>query len=249
MGNSTTRQNVYNSLTGLLSENCFVDKDIIALNNKKADKMKLSSTVRYIKCSSCGGVVINDELTDKKVYEIASQLAHAIDKNSAVEVKRIKYEYGDTQEFAAAKDFLNKQCKQVWDVFENKNVEMKVPKEAMKALGITNKPSLESLLHDSIQFFEKDDGSITTNLISLILDNKNLDYSFDEIFEYLKLKHNREKCNYNFTTVKYLAEKLDYDMEKVALLCADIDLLKSIFDSLSIKEKIRYILKNFSYII
>lgn len=249
MGNNATRQNVYNSLTGLLSENCFAEKDIIALNGKKSDKVRLSSTVKYIKCSDCGGVVINDELTDKKVYEIASQLALAIDKNSVTEVKRIKYEYGDTHEFAAAKDFLNKQCKQVWDVFENKNIEMKVPKEAMKALGITNKPSLESLLNDSIQFFEKDGGSITTNLISLILENKNLDYSFDEIFEYLKTKFRKENCKYNFTTVKYLAEKLDYDMEKVSLLCVDIDLLKKIFDSLSVKEKFKYILKNFSYII
>ena len=249
MGNFTTRKNVYNSLNGLFADNCYADKEIIALNGKKPDRMKLSSEVGYIKCSDCGKVVINDELTDKKVYEIAHRLAVAIDKNSVIEVKRIKCECGDPPEFAAAKDFLNKKCKQVWDVFANKNIEMNVPKAAMKALGITNKPSLEFLLDDSIKFYEKDNGSITTDLISLILENKNLDYTFDEIYEYLKTKHCKENCKYNFITVKYMAEKLSYDMEKVSSICVDIDLLKEIFESLSLKEKIKYVLKNFSYII
>ena len=245
MGNTNTAHNIYVSIDGLFSDK----SDLIGLTAKKSDKAKLLSTVRYIDNSNNGNVIINEELADKQVYEIACHLAAAIDKNSPVEVKRIKYECGETPEFAKAKEFLNKKCKQIWDVFENKNTQMNIPKEAMKALGITNKPSLESLLDDSIKFYEKDNGTITTDLISLILENKNLDYTFDEIFEYLKIKYSKEHCRYNFITVKYIAEKLNYDMEKISLLCMDIDLLKKIFNSLSVKEKIKYVMKNCSYII
>lgn len=64
---------------------------------------------------------------------------------------------------------MDKKCKEIWDVFEFKKIKLKIPHAAMKSLGITNQPTLEFLLGDSIHLFEKDNGNSTANIISSIL--------------------------------------------------------------------------------
>lgn len=233
----------------LVDEIC-IDKgnivnDMIDLSCRKSIKsIKLSLCVSYIREFNLNNVVINDELANKKVYEIAKELANAVDINSVDEVKRIKQKYGDTQEFAEAKEFLNKKCKHIWDVFENKHFKMKVPQQAMKALGITNKPSLEFLLDESLKYYEKDNGSTTVNIIESILSNPNIDYSFDEIVQYLKKSYSKERCKFNLITVKYLANKLEYNVDELNSLGASKSEVKEVFKSLSLKSKIKFIIKN-----
>lgn len=231
-------------------ENKNIINGIVDLACQKSSKQKtLSSEVRYVNSFDFNTPIINDELSDKKVYQIAKELAQAIDKNSVVDIKRLKYQYASTKEFARAKEFLNKKCKQVWDVFENKSEKIKIPKDAMKSLGISNKPTLEFLLDESIKFYEKDNGSTTVDIICSILKNPNIDYTFEEIFEYLSKKHTKEKCKYNLITVKYLAQKLDYDSEKLNSVGADKTILKRVFNLLSLKEKITVLINNINYLL
>jgi hypothetical protein len=117
----------------------------------------------------------------------------------------------------------------------------------MRALGITNKPSLEYLLADSLKFYEKDDGSTTVDIIKSILENPNIDYSFDEIFDYLKNVYKKEKCQYNMVTVKYLAQKTNYDKKVLEQIGVDKIYLNKIFRTLSFNDKLKLILKNFLY--
>ncbi len=227
-------------------DNGSIINGLIDLSCKKSSKFNhLSSAVKYLKELSLTHLIINDELADKKVYELAKKLSEAIDKNSVIEIKRLKYEYGHTEEFAKAKEFLNKKCKKVWDVFENKHFKLKIPQQAMKALGITNRPSLEYLLADSLKYFEKDNGSTTVDIIKSVIENPNIDYSFDEIFDYLKTMHKTEKCQYNFVTVKYIADKLNYDRKALEQIGVDKKCLSKIFKTLSFKNKMKFIIKIF----
>lgn len=236
------KENVSNSLADL---SC----------GKKVKRTKsLSSHIHYLNrakqyrtgiSSICvGAVSICDDLSDKLSYEITSSLAKAIDNNAVLEVKRIKEKYGNTKEFAQAKDFLNKKCKEVWDVSQNRNVKLDVPKAAMKALGITNQPSLETLLSDSLKYYEKDNSSTTVEVISSILSNENIDYTFEDIYNYLKLNHSKTSCKYNFITVSYLASKLEYNEAKLSNLGVENEIMKDVFKALSFKDKFKYLFTN-----
>ena len=152
------------------------------------------------------GLCLNSELPDKKAINLAVKLAIAIDKNSASEVKLLKAQYGSTKEFAYAKEFLNRKSKQVWDVFNNRNKKIAVPRESMNMLGITNMPSLEFMLGDSLKLYESDGSSPTVEIIRSILTNKNLNYTFDDIYNYLIFAHKKYCCEYNLKTVTYLIE-------------------------------------------
>ncbi|MBQ8460671.1 hypothetical protein IJ541_11315 [bacterium] len=212
---------------------------------KPKNKKTLTSCIMYAESfSEFGTLIINDELSNKLTFQIAYKLAQAIDKNSIIDIKKIKYEYGKTKEFANAKEFLNKKCKEIWNIYENKSSKLEIPVEAMKTLGITNKPSLDFLLENSLNFYEKDNRSTTVDIINSILENKNLDYNFNDIYNYLVNFYRKKRCKYNFLTAQYMAENLDYNKTKLDLLGIDKNLSDKIFKTLSFTNKIKYIIKN-----
>lgn len=199
----------------------------------------LLSFVRYLNSGMSEYNLLNCEFCDKKTYEIARQLAIAIDNNSVIEIKRLKYEYGQYPQFAIAKEFLNKKCKIVWDVFQSKNKQLNVPKDAMKALGISNIPSLQFMLDESLKFYEKDNGSTTVDIILSILNNPNLDYTFEDIFDYLAARRAKSDIKFNMITVSFVAKNLDYNFQKIKMLEIDKNELKIVFKNLPIKEKFK----------
>ena len=140
------------------------------------------------------------------------------DKDAVNDIKYLKLKYGNEKEFKAAKEYLNRKAKEVWDVFENRNTKITVPKNSMKTLGITNLPSLEFMLGESVRFYENDGGSTTVDIIRSILKNKNLDYTFEDIYEFLLSAHKKYCCDYNLKTVTYLISWLDCDIEKLSAL-------------------------------
>lgn len=244
-------------LDGVFSVKKNVADSLVDLSCKKTTKPKtLSSHISYLNrantyragiSSICvGAVSINDDLSDKLTCRIVTELANAIDKNDVVKVKELKQQYQDKKEFIKAKDFLNKKCKEVWDVYENKSTKLTPPYEAMKALGITNQPSLEILLADSLKYYEKDNGSTTVDVILSILANENINYTFEDVYEYLKKNNKKEKYKYNLITVSYLAAKLEYDEMKLGDLGIEQNIVKKLFKSLSVKDKIKCIWKNFN---
>lgn len=194
--------------------------------------------------STVGFLQLEDELRNEKVRTLIFELANAIDKNSGEEVRILKNLYGTSKEFAAAKKFLNKKCKDVWDVFENKKVKMTLPQNAMKALGITNKPDLGFLLGNSLKYFEKENSEVTANIISSVLSNVNLDYSLDDICEYLQQAHKKRVFEYNMNTVKFLAHSLTFNRKKLDFLGISNRQMSNIFKDLPLKEKISCI-KNY----
>lgn len=90
---------------------------------------------------------LNDEMSSQKVRKIALMLAKAIDENSVEKIKELKKQYGHEREFATAKKFLDKKCKEIWDVFEFKKIKLKIPHAAMKSLGITNQPTAPKMIN------------------------------------------------------------------------------------------------------
>lgn len=181
-------------------------------------------------------IIINDELSNKRVRQIALELAEAIDKNCDSKIKELKDRYGHEKEFATAKKFLNQKCKEVWDVFNSKNKKIKIPYKAMKALGITNQPTLEFLLSNSLNFYEKNDTNATSQIISNILNNKNLTYTMKEIHAYLKQSYEKDSIKYNLKTVNYLITRQKYDKQKLKEIGIDKDIMKK----LSLKTKLQY---------
>lgn len=190
--------------------------------------------------------VLNIGLPDKAAREIAKKLARAIDKNAVEEIKNLKTLYGSKKEFLTAKNFLNEKCKQVWDV-SDKN--LKPPIEALKTLGITNKPTLDFLLGNCVKYFEKDGGRTTVQAISSILSNRNLDYTIQDIHKYLAEMHLKEKCEYNHQTIKYLIVSQNYDNRKLEELGVEKSVLDDILRSLPLKQRINYFIKNFCALI
>ena len=184
----------------------------------------------------------NDDLADKKVLIIAQKLAKAIDKNSVEEVKALKKEYENDIEFAKAKKYLDQKCKEVWNVYETKNVT--VPYAAMKTLGITNRPSIDFLLKESVKYFENDNGTTTVDIIKSVLKNKKLDYTIGDIHDYLVCMNKKEKCKYNFNTVKYLIENHNYNSVQLSELGFNKDELANIFKKLGFKNKVKFIVMN-----
>lgn len=187
-------------------------------------------------------IILNEELSDKKVRHFAEELAVAIDNNYVWRVKDLKKEYGNLKEFSLAKDFLNKKCKEVWNVFDSKI--KNIPHEAMKALGITNKPDLETILGDSVRFYEKDGGNSTARIIASILSNENLDYSISDVHKFLKLAHEKEKFNCNLTTIEYLITSQNYDKYKLFDLGVGKLSIYKTYKGLSFKNKCRFIFNN-----
>lgn len=168
---------------------------------------------------------------------IAQKLARAIDKNSPFEIKKLKKEYGNLKEFSDAKKFLNKKCKEVWNVYEPiKNV----PYAAMKALGITNEPELEFLLGSSIKYYEQDNSDTTSYIISSILKNKNLSYTMEKIHSYLKDKHIKNGCKYNLKTVEYLISEQNYNREQLEELGADTKIISQALKNLPLKIRANF---------
>ncbi len=249
--------------------NCDIFDEIFAQNGniiegvspqitKRTSGLKtLSSCIKYFDCindihnsdyvlyNGVKNVCLNEVLSDKKTRKIAYELALAVDKNSVTEIKKIKSEYGTTKEFACAKEFLNKQCKQIWDVYENKTVKMNLPLDAMKALGITNRPDLDFLLLNSLKYYEKDNGSTTVNIISSILNNPNLNYSFEDIYAYLKMYYHKNSCKYNLKTVSYLIYKLDYSKSALTDLGVEENTIKQVVRNLPLKDRLIFLIKNF----
>ena len=188
----------------------------------------LSSRICYLNNFENNSFAFCDELSNKLVYKIAKALAIAIDNNDVQEIKLLKTQYSQTKEFSKAKDFLNQECKSVWNVFENKNKKMNVPKQALKALGITNNPSLDFLLGNSIRYFEKNNSNTTVNIIESILKNPNLDYTIQDIYDYLKFMYLNKNCRYNLTTLAYLLKQYNYDKKTLTSVGVDKKAIKQI---------------------
>lgn len=204
----------------------------------------LSSRICYLNNLENNSFSFCDELSNKLVYKIAKALAIAIDNNDVQEIKLIKTQYSHTKEFSKAKDFLNRECKSVWNVFENKNKKMNVPKQALKVLGITNNPSLDFLLGNSIRYFEKNNSNTTVDIIESILKNPNLDYTIQDIYDYLKFMYVNKNCKYNLTTLAYFLKQYNYDKKTLTPVGADKKAIKAIIKTFSFNEKIKYFVKN-----
>ena len=189
-----------------------------------------------------GVIQIDDELRNEKLRSLIYKLAKAVDNNSEIEVKRLKAEYGNTKEFALAKTFLDRKCKEIWNIFDNKKTKLSLPVKAMKTLGISNQPSLDFLFEDSLKYFEKENSTTTVDIIKSILNNVNSEYTMDDILKYLKSNH--EKCifEYNQHTVKFLAQSLKYNKNKLSALGVSKSQINEIFKALSVSEKIKCIL-------
>ena len=178
---------------GILNSNA-----IATITNVLLSSLLIFFTVRNSK-KSCKqekeihnrNVLIAREQRMFNIYHVFANCGRVLKTDEITELAKLNI-LVDTKEFVKAKDFLNKKCKEVWDVFENKNTKLNLPYEAMKTLGITNQPSLETLLADSLKYYEKDNGSTTVDVILSILANENINYTFDDVYEYLK-KNNKKQ--------------------------------------------------------
>jgi hypothetical protein len=215
---------------------CFGD---VWLQDNNLQNYSLASCVKYFFLNSNNELCLNYELSNKLTAKITFELAKAIDKNSVLEIKYLKQKYINTKEFLWAKNYLDKKCKEVWCVFEKNISQIKVPKEAMKALGITNQPPLDFLLADSLNYFEKDNGSTTVDIISSILKNEKINYSFNDIYLYLI----KNKTHYNMKTLSYLCEKLEYNQQKLTPLGISKQDVMSVWNNLPLKNKIKSLIK------
>ena len=243
-----------------ISDNTFsinenVTSPFVSVPLRNNQKKTLTECVKYLSklndverdltgSFSFNNIVLNDELSDKKVRYLAHELACAIDENSVEKVRTLKKEYGNLKEFLTAKKFLDKNCKDIWNVFESKNKTLKVPKEAMKVLGISNVPSLDVILGNSVRYYEKDGGNSTAVIISNILKNNNLDYSIDDIHLYLKTVSQKEQLKYNAKTVKYLITEHKYNAKKLYDLGVEKSVIDNVFKSLRIVDKLKYMYRN-----
>lgn len=216
----------------------------------------LSSCVSLLtsmsRCDFLSYVSFEEELYDKLTFDLIVKLAKAVDTNNVIKIRQLKVQYGNTKEFANAKDFLNDKCKKVWNVLDSKNIQLKVPHDAMKTLGISNQPTLDFLLKNSIEFLEKDSASTTVKIINSILENKNIKYDIEDTYSYLKTMYKQKSYKYNLITLTYMLKKLGYDKSKIIELGANKQLLKNAFKRLNFVEKVKYIyvnyLKNYMFI-
>lgn len=217
-----------------------IPSEFVKINKPAAS---LAASVSSFTTNPFGVLVFDCDLPDRKAMDIAVKLAMAIDKNSVDDIKDLKIKYGSQKEFCAAREYLNCKAKQVWDVFENRNKKIDVPQKSMKALGITNLPSLEFMLSESVKYYEKDGGSTTVDIMRSILTNKNLDYTFDDIYDYLLSAHKKYCVEYNLKTVTYLIEWLDCNVEKLSALGIDDKTIMRALEAFSFKTKLKYLLK------
>ncbi len=189
-----------------------------------------------------GKLLFDENLSDKKVYEIVKDIETAIKDDSESKIKELKKKYCDSSEFSKAREFFDKNAQKIWNVYD-KNLS-DVPKNVLKCLGISNKPDLDFLLKNSILYFEKDGGKTTSEIIDGILKNKNLDYSIYDIHNYLSKMHKKHKCKYNIQTVKYLISCQNYDYKMLSELGIVNEVINDSFEQLKICDKIKYSFKN-----
>lgn len=214
-----------------------VSKDVLTLNRAVCE-------LTDGRIDGYSGFYYRENPYDIKTQRLMQELAIAIDGNSVERIKYLKKHYGHLEEFKSAKKYLNQKCKEVWSIYKPlKNV----PKEAMKCLGITNKPELSFLLDTSLKNYEQDGSDITSCIISNILKNKNMDYTIEEIHHYLANKHKNEQVEYNLKTVEYLIRTHNYDKCKLKEIGAFGDIL----NKLNYKDKFKLIVNSlkskFSY--
>ena len=181
----------------------------------------------------------NDDLLDLKTRKIAQELALALNDDSVSKIRELKNEYGNLKEFVKAKKFLDNKCKKVWNPFENHK--LNIPSEAMKCLGITNQPSLDFLLGDSVKFFEKNNGAMTVKIIKLILANKNMSYTIKDIHNYLSYLSKKDKIKINLTTAQYLITEHHYHNKELLELGIDY---KDVIKTLGLKKRIQHACQN-----
>ena len=242
--------NLFGDVSAILEKNISPVLDF-AVNKRKIPKT-LTESVKYFSKindieNDLSGISfgfanysLNDEMSNQRVRKIALMLAKAIDENSVEKIKELKKQYGNEKEFAMAKKFLDKKCKEIWDVFEFKKIKLKIPYAAMKTLGITNQPTLEFLLGDSVRLFEKDNGNSTANIITSILKNENLTYKMEDIHKFLK----KENGHYNFRTAAYLISEQNYNRRKLLELGVKKDTVEQALKIISVRAKLRYCLRN-----
>lgn len=228
-----TVEDICNLLT-LNNELCFENK-------KRVKRVSLCDSITdSMQNVTAANPFLSDCFSDIKMYRLAQELATAIDKNNIDEIKELKALYGDTKDFVKAKKLLNDKCKEVWSVYSSSNA----PKDAMKALGITNQPDLDFILGNSIRHFEKDNGDTTSYIITSTLNNKNMNYTIDDIHEYLIKMNKKEKCNYNFKTVSYLISQHKYDNIKLKELGIDDITIAKALKTLKIGKRAKYYINN-----
>lgn len=232
-----TVEEICNILVSRHCENLGTDFSAMKNNGRKT----LSSCVC---CSSpdknnpYGAFFDHDNLYNKLERAITQELALALDNNLVEKIKHLKKKYGHLEEFKSAKEFLNKKCKEVWNVYENSQ---NLPKEAMKCLGITNQPDLDFILGNSLKYYEKDNSDTTSYIISATLKNENLSYTIDDIHKYLKEMNKKSKCRYNFKTILYLIREQNYTKEKLADLGADKNTVETALKSLPLKYRLKFL--------
>ena len=211
----------------------------------KTNTPSLVSTINYIeKINPYAGynfgiLQIEENLRNEKLRRIIYELAKAVDSNSDLEVKRLKAKYGNTKEFAQAKTFLDKKAKEIWNIFNNRKIKLQLPQKAMKALGISNQPSLDFIFEDSLKYFEKENSTTTVDIIKSVLSNINANYTFEDILKYLKTQHEKCRFEYNPNTVKFLATSLKFDKHALNNLGISRKQINNIFKTLTPIEKIK----------
>lgn len=219
------------------------NSDLKPVRKKSLTEYTKTLTGNYITWFEGNSSPINTDLSNSKVIEIAQKLANAIEINSVEKIKKLKDIYGDQKEFIEAKKFINDKCKQVWNVYENPE---KVPIKAMKALGVTNQPSLEYLLDNTIKYFEKDGEKTTAKTISSILNNKYIDYNINDIHKYLTKMNRKENCKYNSETIKYLILTHNYNEPMLLELGKTKKEIDEIFKTLPLKYRVKHLAKKLS---
>ena len=201
--------------------------------NKRGDKLpKFKVTSRNLStCLNCGNP--NNPFGNNALYSYEG----LYDRLERMIVEMLKEEYGHFKEFASAKNYLNRKCKEIWNVYTPlKNV----PKDAMKALGISNCPDLDSLLYSCLKYFESEDKMMTVNAISSILNNDNMPYNIDDIHKYLEIMHKTRAIKYNFNTVKYLISEHNYHKEKLETLGVEKETLDKALKDLPLKIRLKF---------
>ena len=240
MGNNLAENINCSFLDEIFSENEKMEK-VVEFRTRETKTTGLTACVTQFNLKN-GNLLLNDELSNRKIYNITLKLARALDENSSNDIKYLKNQYGSTKEFITAKEFLNRKCKQIWDTFEKDFDPDKVPYEAMKTLGISNKQPLEFYLDDFLKYFEKDGGTTTVDIINSLTQNKYSGYEFKDICNYLKT--NRQKYKFNQKTISYLAEKLDYNQKELLKLGIEKSELKYFYKNLPILRKLQIFTKN-----
>lgn len=223
----------------LIKKHANISADYISMPNKNIHKtlascVSISDEQKY---NPYQALFNYENLYNNSERKITTELALAIDKNDVQKIKYLKNKYGNLEEFKNAKDFLNKKCKEVWNVYEPiKNL----PKEAMKCLGITNQPDLDFILKNSLKYYEKDNSDITSYIISSVLGNKNLTYTMNDIHQYLKQMNIKSNCKYNFKTIQYLIMAQNYSNEKLLDLGIEEQTIRQTLKGLPLKYKLKF---------